>query len=471
MKKLLTTLFILQFAMCSALFAQSADDDFFFDDDGIDEFVAPTDARTEELNHGALFETGSIKIGGTFDTSLSTQTILYADDGVSFGDHIKDTTLTPTLGAFLTLDARPTQTLRMYAKFGLDYPFKSTAYSVVDTTPGSPLAYTTVSDYLKVKEAFTDFSIKDRAFFRFGLHTVTWGAGYFYSPVSDMINTSSIDPENTSAQVDGSLNLRTQITFPGTQNCLWFYVIPSTDFNQDASVYLKDTALAGKADILWNNWEFGVGAFYKHDDAPKAMLTATGGLKKMSLFGEFVYQYGGSTEWKKDDSWSDKTSIVQATAGFSYFWKEPSISLAAQYYFDGNDVDGMVKVNMSDINPASGDDLVMFIPRIYQGHNIAVAANFGRIFGTTDINASVFAMANFARDDIFINPILNSIPGVDLSKYENISMPNVIASAMLNFKPVENFSVGVGPYFVMTAFDEPPVVSLKLNASLGGGKF
>ena len=79
-----------------------------------------------------------------------------------------------------------------------------------------------------------------------------------------MINTSSIDPENTSAQVDGSLNLRTQIVLPNTQNCLWFYVIPSTDFKPEttADTYLRDTALAAKADLVFGNWEFGIGGFY-----------------------------------------------------------------------------------------------------------------------------------------------------------------------------------------------------------------
>ena len=71
MKKLLV---LLCFSLLSISFVFADDDDdlFFDDDDGILEFKAETDARTDELNHGALFETGSIKIGGRFDTSVST---------------------------------------------------------------------------------------------------------------------------------------------------------------------------------------------------------------------------------------------------------------------------------------------------------------------------------------------------------------------------------------------------------------
>lgn len=174
------------------MFAQESDDDlFFFEDDGIEEFVITEDSKTEELNRGILFETGSIKIGGKFDTSLSTLTTLWADDDENFGTHLKNTSLTPKLSAFLNVDARPTQTLRMYTKFGFAYPFESKAYSSATTNKiGENYYYTqvqtSISDYFKVKELFTDFSINDRAFFRFGLHTVTWGTGYFYSPVSDM---------------------------------------------------------------------------------------------------------------------------------------------------------------------------------------------------------------------------------------------------------------------------------------------
>ena len=208
-----------------------SEDSLFADGDGIDE-VNEVSAKTD-LSKGILFEDGSIKIGGNFTTSLETKTVLYSEEDKSFGENLKDSVLTPTANANLIVDARPTQSLRMYTKFGIQYP-----YTVKGNLQNKNFfdqkvtldTQVTISDWFSLKELFTDFSIADTAFFRFGLHTVTWGTGYFFSPVSDLINTSPIDPENTSAQVDGSLNLRTQIILPNTQNCLWFYVIPSTDF-------------------------------------------------------------------------------------------------------------------------------------------------------------------------------------------------------------------------------------------------
>lgn len=407
-----------------------SEDSLFADGDGIDE-VNEVSAKTD-LSKGILFEDGSIKIGGNFTTSLETKTVLYSEENKSFGENLKDSVLTPTANANLIVDARPTQSLRMYTKFGIQYPYtvkgnlqnkNSFDKTVTLNTQG------TISDWFSLKELFTDFSIADTAFFRFGLHTVTWGTGHFFSPVSDLINTSPIDPENTSAQVDGSLNLRTQIVLPNTQNCLWFYVIPSTDFvaGTTADTYLRDTALAAKADLVFGNWEFGIGGFYKYQNSPKAMLTASGSLKNVSVFGEFVYRYGADSEWlaKKDD-WSDKTNIFQATVGLSRYWKNPAITLAAQYYYDGNNKD-------------------MTHQYLTYGHNVAALLSFGKILGNSDFTSTIFGMVNFEKA--------------------------MTLSAMINYSPLSTIKIGVGPYITWKSFDNNPTVSLKLSASLGGGKF
>ncbi len=459
MKKLLTILFLSIFTF--SLFAQSDDDlfgdsdDDLFADDSITE-VSDVSAKTD-LSKGVIFDSGTVKVGGSLTAGITTNTILYSPDSTDFGENIKNSKLTPDLSALLSVDARPTQNLRLYTKFGLAYPFVNKALSTTYQTSSSPIptfkTSTTITDWFKLKELFTDFSIKDTAFFRFGVHTVTWGAGYFFSPVSDMINTSSIDPENPEKQVDGALNLRTQIVFPGSQNCLWFYVIPSTNFtNQTAETYLRDTALAGKADILIGNWELGLGAFYKYQNAPKAMLTATGSLKKVSFFGEFVYSYGADTEWTKNKEWNDKTSIFQATAGLSYYWKDPQITLAAQYYYNGNSKD--------------------IASHIIGGHNIAAMANFGKIFGTTDFSASIFAMANFGREEYTDMEIaMAKAAGVDDATIAAMTGTSLTTTAMFYYSPINELKMGLGPVLTFKTFDKNPTLSLKLSATLGGGKF
>ena len=430
-------------------FAQSDDDLFGGSDDDLftdDSIVEVKDVSAKsDLSKGVIFDTGSIKVGGSLSAGITTNTVLYSPEENDLGKNIYASTLKPDLSAMLSVDARPTETLRIYTKFGFAYPFQNKA-----TANGNSIV---IADWFKLKELFTDFSLKDTAFFRFGIHTVTWGTGSFFSPVSDMINTSSIDPENPEKQVDGALNLRTQIVFPNSQNCLWFYVIPSTNFtNQTAESYMRETALAGKFDLLIGNWEFGIGGFYKYQNAPKAMLTATGSLRKIGFFGEFVYSYGSASEWARNNNWDDKTSIIQATAGFSYMWKEPQITLAAQYYFNGNDKD-----------PAA---------YVIGGHNIAALLSFGKLFNNNDFTASIFAIGNFGRKEMTAaEREMLKLSGATDEMLAAVSGTALTSTAMLYYSPIKELKVGLGPSITFKTFEANPTISLKLSATLGGGKF
>ena len=448
MKKLIFLLGALLLA--TSIFAQSDDDlfggsdDDLFGDNSIVE-VPDVSAKTD-LSKGVIFDTGAIKVGGSLNAGITTNTILYSPENRPLGENIYNSKLKPELSALLSVDARPTETLRIYTKFGFAYPFEDKVVAGVSSS--------SVVNWFKLKELFTDFSMKDTAFFRFGIHTVTWGTGYFFSPVSDMINTSSIDPENPEKQVDGALNLRTQIVFPNTQNCLWFYIIPSTNFqNQTAESYMRETALAGKMDIVIGGWEFGVGGYYKYQNAPKAMLTATGSLKKMSFYGEFVYSYGSTQEWGRNPEWDNKTSIIQATAGVSYYWKEPMISFAAQYYVNGNTKD---------------------IPYNYiiSGHNVAAMLSFGKLFNNKDFSASIFAMANFGRVEMTSQEIADYRSyGVTDEALNSMSGTSLTTTAMVYYSPIKELKFGLGPSLTFKDFKNNPTLSLKLSATFGGGKF
>ena len=444
-------------------FFGSADDDFFMDD-GIEELKTPSNGDGLTASHGELFENGSVKIGGSFDLGLDTYTTLYRkDDGKNLGEHIWDTRFAPRANAQLSVDARPTQTLRMYTKFGINYPYKSTVTvsgseylaGIASLDPNDPAEAAliqeavrhvdaTIADWFYVKELFSDFSVADRAFFRFGLHTVSWGTGMFFSPVSDMINTSSIDPENTDAQVNGSLNLRTQITFPGSQNCLWLYVVPHSTMNKTSiddpglqpSEFLTDnqfpyefrkTAFAAKADFVAGGWELGAGALYKLHNAPQIMATASGSIinNKVAVFGEAVLRYGSNMEWEADDSWSDKTLIFQGTVGAMYMWKDPEIMFMGQYYFDSNKDDNEYAT---------------------YGNSLAGTVQFNKI-GETDLTASLFGLFYFGKsvpDDI-LGALTLWQSGVNFQPYQGI------LAASMTWSPFDNFSCSFGPYITWFA--------------------
>jgi len=474
-------------------FFGSGDDDFFMDD-GIDELESTKEDSTG-LTKGVLFEAGSIRVGGSFDMGLNTYTTLYdKESDRTFGEQISHSGLSPNANATLSIDARPTQTLRMYTKFGIKYPYKdSVAFSgglgSGTATPPDPSVLAdfdsfrdfllanssavtegnlgaSITNWLFLKELFTDFSIADRFFFRFGLHTVSWGTGIFFSPVSDMINTSSIDPEHTDAQVNGSLNLRTQITFPGTQTCLWLYVVPESKANtpdtssisEDDSLSeymndtafpysLKKTAFAAKGEFVVGGWEIGGGIFYKLHNAPRIMATASGSIinGKVGVFGEAVLRYGSDKEWNEDESWSGKDLIFQGTVGAMYIWNEPKITFMAQYFFDGNKDDHEYST---------------------KGSSIAATVNFGKI-GTTDLTANLFGLFYLGKENV-----TTITDAAQLISTGTTFMPYAgIVSASLSYKPISLVSLSGGPYITWLSMSEAPVIGLKLGVTLGGGKF
>jgi len=44
-------------------------------------------------------------------------------------------------------------------------------------------------------------------------------------------------------------------------------------------------------------------------------------------------------------------------------------------------------------------------------------------------------------------------------------------SAMLNYAPTKTIKMGIGPYITFADWEKAPLVSLKLEFTLGGGKF
>ena len=459
MKKTFVLLIVLLFSV-GFLFSQSdddlfgSDDDFFGEDDFLIEEVEDVSAKTD-LSKGILFDNGSVKIGGSLSTSASLSTTVYKKD-TEFLDNLKASTLTPSLGSSITLDARPNQDLRLFSRFNMSYPFSGSV--------------------LQVKEMFTDFNAGDYVSFRFGLHTVTWGAGLFYSPVSDMINTSSIDPEHRDEQVDGSLNLRTLINIPGTMNNLWFYVIPDKGTWQ-----ARDTAFAVKGEFVTGGWELGAGAFYKYNTAPRAMLTASGSIKKWASFGEAVYQYGSDREWLQKQSFNDKKSVFKATAGFMRSWEDPNISLLAQYYYDGNDFDA--SDYEKDVKFYK-DHMDLISEYGTKGHNIAVSLGFSKLFGCKDLSLSIFGVANLTKpklieDNEFLLSVMNDSELDTLDKQMELmykvemlkSIPRGIFSVALNYNFNKNASMSFGPYITVADWKKAPTVAMKIDFSLGGGKF
>ena len=402
-----------------------SDDDLFSDEVIIDNDVSTAGTEPVSLSGSSLiFQTGSVRFGGSLSSSIQLNTVFmdpYNEEVVNaqyFGDSLKNKLLIPSIGVDLFFDARPKDALRLYGKFKILHPFETELPLGVLTMGALPSV--SIPSF-KVAELFTDFEYKDRAFFRFGKHTVKWGVGYFFSP-ADIINLSKIDPENPDEQREGPVSLRTQIIVPGTQTNVWVYMLPDTK-----TYKAIDTAAAAKAEFVLGSYEMGIGAWYKYNRPPHAVATFTGSIAgKVGVFAEGVFAWGSEADWltrssddleENDTAVKDMKPVFKATIGASYYWKLPKLNLAAQYAYD-------------------------------ESHTAALSIS------RSEFISKKLSLSGFGMMDL-----------VDLTG---------MASATLGISCFDGLSISTGPSFTFGTEEKlgsPQSISYSITARLGGGRF
>ncbi len=314
------------FAFPAPAFAQDSitvDEDALFGDDDVVETVAES---AEGSAVQGLLVTDAVRVGGSF-TGTATGTWQWNNPWTDGLDPIEPDSygLVPKLSGLVFFDGRPTEESRFYGSVKSSWPF-------------------TESGSTKVFELFSDFSWNDSLYLRFGKQTVNWGVGYFFSP-ANIMNLEVIDPTDPDAQLEGPVALRAMYAIPKTQHNVWAYAVFDSE-----TMKPEDTALAAKAEFVLGGVELGVGGYYQRDSPVRAMLTAVGSVRDVSLFGEATAQLGTDREWVtevSDSLWPsgfisttdtddyDDNIFLKGTVGFSYANTDKHITLMGQYLYDG----------------------------------------------------------------------------------------------------------------------------------------
>lgn len=460
--------------------------ELFGDDSDI--FLTQEQTKSENINNSlklkvdeesavASLENKTLRIGGSIASELVLKSIWNApyekkDDGKEYF-LTPDASLKPVLDASLFFDARPFDNLKLYGKVNFGFPFEKQLSGTLTVPPFPPSLpkgakvplQVNGSPNFKLWELYTDFSAHDIAFFRFGKHTVKWGAGYFYSP-ADVINLTRIDPQKPTAEREGPVSLRSHFIIPKTQYNLWFYLLPDTD-----SFKPEDTAAAVKAEAVFGKWEAGLGAWYKKEKAPRLIATLSGSIiGKIGVFAEGVFAWGSDYTYYRNanaqDSYTQKNrAFFQTTAGCSYTNSETHTSVAAQYFYNGfgyadthsaqsiteqaiaNRIaatQGRAPIN-GDIQEAAGNIAQMGYPG---QHYIALNLSQNKI-GTEKITANLFQQ--FA-----------------------ITERTAISALSVNWKIYKFASLSTGPSFtypISSGSLSKGAIDYSLSFKLGGGKF
>ena len=432
---------------------------------------SPTDDRPlkfqADLQKAMLsLEGEKLRIGGSLDSSLKLSC-----NWTEPYEPKPDSTLKTTLNANLFFDARPVENLKIYGKFNFGFPFeKNLAGQAVIAVPPSLIpggaqlpAFVNVPGAvnISIRELYTDFSLKDIAFFRFGKHAVKWGTGYFYSP-ADIINISRIDPQDPEADKEGPLSLRTHIVIPGTQHNLWFYLLPPTD----SDFKIENTAAAAKAEFVFGNWEWGIGGRYRYEQAPKLITTLSGSIaRKIAVFAEGIFAWGSDYTYYKNGDYNSEykeknKAFFQATAGASYSNAKTHTSVAAQYFYNGfgyrdtKEVQSIIEAGFAEAQKGN-----FLHSSVRAAKNITSMGYIGQHYIACTLSQNKIGTEKL-RVQLFQQFAVSELQGMSVLTF--------------SWKPNRLIGFDIGPAFTYPLSRESRVKStagFNLTVKMGGGKF
>lgn len=362
----------------------AADDWFDWDEDLLFGGSEPVLIEEEPVEAGvdpaqALLMRDLVEIGGAFSLSAdSAWTWDAANSGFNLADAKHDTGY--QLGGTLYVDVRPNTDWRFFGKGRFS--------AAKDAEPTG-----------KLTELFADVSIGDLVFLRAGKQTVRWGVGYFFSP-ADIINIGRIDPEDPQADREGPIALKAHV--PRGSNNYYMHAIV------DPATSPATLAWAPKAEWVAGKTEWGLGAYVRHDRAPRGMVTFSSSLGKVSVFGEGVISYGSDKRFVQENVSlplgvevirKQSELFAHGTVGARFSYNDPdgrfSVSWAGQYYYNGEGYskDFLRKHQTALAILLATDELSLFDLQNAGRHYVAVSLNWSKALGSR-LSPGLFWLGN-----------------------------------------------------------------------------
>ncbi len=249
------------------------------------------------------------------------------------------------------MDSRPKKDLRFRFSLQAAAPFQNNA--AVLNQNGQATTSTVQVPNIKIWEMFTDVTIADALYLRFGKQSASWGVAYFYS-AADIISLSQINVTNPTLQREGPIALKASVPFPNQKANLTAFVLTQNSTFNTTTTGVSNLGYALQGDVLIGQAQATLGGFYQKDSAPKLVATVNTGLGFLNLpvdgdvnvfteailsDGSDVLQGSGSqsgplgTTYQALAPWA-KTLYYTGTAGASYNNSDYNFSLRVEYLYN-----------------------------------------------------------------------------------------------------------------------------------------
>jgi len=221
------------------------------------------------------------------------------------------------------------------------------------------------------------------------------------------LNLVPIDPTDPTADRDGPVSLKTHVPFG--HNNAYLYLVANDIRRPD------QLAVAPKLELVLGGWELGLGGFYQKDLAPKAMLTLTGPLAKLDLFGEAVLQYGSDRAYIRAGApyeiyTIDEEPVFSATIGARYLGADRKLAFSAQYFFNGTGYESFspTLAAVAALAVTAGD--LKAADLLSRGrHYLAASASWSEM-GGSDFGLALLYLANLEDSSGIVQPSVSWTP-------------------------------------------------------------
>ncbi len=317
-------LVLVAFALAAAVGHADDDDDLFGES-----LVSEPQETTGGLEE-TLLVSEAVEIGGRyrFDVEAAGVWTDAFNDDPRYRD-ADEYTLSTELSSRLFFDARPSRDFRVYGRMTVSYPFETASAEERN-----------LQDVFRVEELFSDFAWRDTVYFRGGMQTLGWGVGTFFTP-ADLLNprmTMRLDPDLPRR---GRIALRASVP-AGINNADLYLLFPDLPDPEPL-----DAGIAARGEVVVGNGEVSLGAFYRRDAAPAAMVAVTHSLGDLDLLGEAVLRYGSERVLVEESEGfpglsvreTDDELFVSAMAGLRYTYSAAESTWGfraiGEYFFNG----------------------------------------------------------------------------------------------------------------------------------------
>jgi hypothetical protein len=236
----------------------------------------------------------------------------------------------------------------------------------------------------------------------------------------------------------------------------------------------EDIAVAAKGEFVLGAWELGAGLWYRYDSPLRGIVTASGSLRDLTIFGEGYLARGSDKTWVSaiapfpsgtvSYETDDTSAFFKGSAGFLWSKSDWNLTLAGQYLYDGEgyaDADRLSLIDQAHafIDPIpAGDakDLAMNALKVLVlgsgRHYAAFSVSKSELY-LKDLSASAFVLANLSDFSGLVRPSLS---------YRLFKGMSASVSASFAFGSADS------EYIVL---NDGPAMSWSFGLSMGTGSF